>query len=124
MFEKIIKSSTNDLYYQESDNFSTLGIVSSFINCHSHFSTICKEPFIFLYLNMKKLIFLIPIAIFLFACESGNDKCACYDAALDGEESIEECAEYVKGLSEEELEEKSNECFGETVDDMSGAGGL
>jgi hypothetical protein len=73
---------------------------------------------------MKKIIFLIPIAIFLFACESGNDECACYDAALDGEESTEECAEYVKGLSEEELEEKSNECFGETVSDMSGAGGL
>jgi hypothetical protein len=73
---------------------------------------------------MKKIIFLIPIVTFLFSCETGNIECSCYDAALDGKETSDECAGYVKGLSEEELKEKSNECFGETVEDLSGAGGL
>ncbi|MEX2483922.1 MAG: hypothetical protein WED10_05165 [Brumimicrobium sp.] len=73
---------------------------------------------------MKKTIFLIPLVIFLFSCDIENEACACYDAALDGKEPTKECADHVEGLSEEELKEKSNECFGETVQDMSGAGGL
>ncbi|MDX1651872.1 MAG: hypothetical protein R3277_05235 [Brumimicrobium sp.] len=73
---------------------------------------------------MKHILILIPISLFLFSCETEQDKCACYDVALEGKAPSEECAEHVKGLTEEELKEKSNECFGETVEDLSGAGGL
>lgn len=73
---------------------------------------------------MKKILFLFPLVLFLFSCETEQDECACYDAALDGKEPSEECTEYVKGMSKEDLEEKSNECFGSTVEDLSGASGL
>jgi len=73
---------------------------------------------------MKKLILVLPFSLLFLSCDTKQDECSCYDAALDGNKPAKECLEVVKGLTEEELEEKSNECFGSTVEDMSGATGL
>lgn len=77
---------------------------------------------------MKKAIFttliILTTGIFFTSCDEVNAECKCYDRALNGSELSDECAELVEGMSEEELKDKSNACFGETVGDMSGAVGL
>lgn len=71
-----------------------------------------------------KLLAICAFGFFITSCDEVDADCKCYDDALEGKELSDECSKLVEGLSEEELKEKSNECFGETVEDMSGAVGL
>ena len=77
---------------------------------------------------MKKVFYNILIAtslvVMFSSCDEVDADCKCYDNALKGNDLTEECTELVDGLSDEDLKEKSNECFGQTVEDMSGAVGL
>jgi hypothetical protein len=77
---------------------------------------------------MKKLIstfIVITSVLFISAsCAENSDPCACYDKALSGSELSEECKTIVGDLSEEEIKEKSNECFGQAIEDLSGAAGI
>lgn len=72
---------------------------------------------------MIRKILVLPVLLMIFSCENESPECACYEAAIDGKETTEECEEFVKDLSEEELKEKSNECFADDIEDLSGAGG-
>lgn len=75
-------------------------------------------------LLIKLSIGLFLIFISLTSCDEVDAECKCYEDALKGAELNEECKELIEGLSEDELKEKSNECFGQTVEDMSGAVGM
>ena len=78
--------------------------------------------------SMKKvfynMLFALSLVLVFSSCDEVDADCKCYDDALKGSELSETCAELVKDLNEEQLKEKSNECFGETVEDMSGAASL
>lgn len=58
------------------------------------------------------------------SCGGSEDPCACYDNAINGSELSEECKTIVGGMTEDELKEKSNECFEQAVEDLSGAAGI
>lgn len=75
-------------------------------------------------MNFKVFILLGFLSLIFFSCEEVNTECSCYNKALDGKETDEECKEFVEGLSEEELKEKANECFGQDIEDLSGTVGL
>lgn len=68
---------------------------------------------------------MIAGVVFLTAsCGGSEDPCACYDKAINGSELSEDCKAIVGEMTEEELKEKSNKCFEEAVDDLSGAVGI
>jgi hypothetical protein len=69
---------------------------------------------------MKRILSLMTFGVLIGACSNDSNECACYEAALNNAELSEECQERVKNLSEEELKEKSNECFVGAIEDLSG----
>lgn len=76
-----------------------------------------------------KYFFKISTGIVLFfgvlvSCDDVDKECKCYENALNDKELSEECQELVEGLSNDDLKEKSNECFGQTVEDVGGAVGI
>lgn len=64
------------------------------------------------------------LCLLFSSCEEGNKECACYNEALKGNKLTEECKEFVDGLTEEQLKEKANECFGKDIEDLSIGVGL
>lgn len=69
---------------------------------------------------MKNTIVLLLFSAFLFSCSEDNQECACYDHVLKHGEITEACKPFVEGLSQDELKEKSNECFTGTIQDLTG----
>ena len=71
---------------------------------------------------MKKVLFvtlLVGLAhVLLNSCNTELDPCACYEKALN-EEISEDCKPVVEGMSNDELKQKSNECFESNVEDFS-----
>jgi hypothetical protein len=69
---------------------------------------------------MKKFMYLLFISLLAISCESENNDCACYETALSGGTLSEECKSVVEGLTEDQLKEKSNECFAGAIEELTG----
>ena len=72
----------------------------------------------------SKFVVIVGVLLFSASCGGSADPCACYDKAVNGSELSEDCKTIVGDLSEEEIKEKSNECFGQAIEDLSGAAGI
>lgn len=73
--------------------------------------------------SIYKLCFVLGLT-FIASCEEGTDSCACYEKAINGSELSEECKNIVGDMTEEELKDKSNKCFENNIEDLSGAVGV
>lgn len=71
-----------------------------------------------------KCVVIVAVVFFSASCGGSMDPCACYDKAINGSELSEECKTVVGEMTEEELKEKSNECFEQAVKELSGAAGI
>jgi hypothetical protein len=69
---------------------------------------------------MKRILSVLTLGVLLGACSDDSNECACYEAALNNAELSEACQSLVKELSEDELKEKSNECFVGAIEELSG----
>jgi hypothetical protein len=74
--------------------------------------------------SVSKFIVSVSILFLATSCDGSVDSCACYDSAINQSELSEECKLVIGDMTEEELKDKLNECFEETVKDLSGAVGL
>lgn len=72
----------------------------------------------------SKCIVIVGVVFFSASCGGSVDPCACYDKAINGSELSEDCKTIVGEMTEDELKEKSNECFERAVQDLSGAAGI